>query len=173
MIEQVFLTNQKLEMNMPQIFKTKCIVNFRKNRNRKKGLDLREQKWQNQMKLKKNEELISGYQEAKYLWNGLPPSQNDINLRPFSIQLEIPSRLKILPRFFASAFAVYTRLCNIRKQSRKSWPKKKFKIFNFLDGFLKLKIANQILFSYEQLFSTWFLTTRRHVKLVLNFLTMS
>ena len=23
--EQVFLTNQKLEMNMPQIFKTKCI----------------------------------------------------------------------------------------------------------------------------------------------------
>ena len=53
MIEQVFLTNQKLEMNMPQIFKTKCIVNFRKYRNRKKGLDLREQKWQNQMKLKK------------------------------------------------------------------------------------------------------------------------
>ena len=53
MIEQVFLTNQKLEMNMPQIFKTKCIVNFRKYRNRKEGLDLREQKWQNQMKLKK------------------------------------------------------------------------------------------------------------------------
>ena len=27
-IEQVFLTNQKLEMNMSKIFKTKCIVNF-------------------------------------------------------------------------------------------------------------------------------------------------
>ena len=25
-IEQVFLTNQKLEMNMPQIFKTKCML---------------------------------------------------------------------------------------------------------------------------------------------------
>ena len=37
-IEQVFLTNQKLEMNMPQIFKTKCLVNFRKYRSRKKVL---------------------------------------------------------------------------------------------------------------------------------------
>ena len=35
-IEQVFLTNQKLEISMPQIFKTKCIVNFRKYRSRKK-----------------------------------------------------------------------------------------------------------------------------------------
>ena len=26
--EQVFLTNQKLKMNMPQIFKTKCILNI-------------------------------------------------------------------------------------------------------------------------------------------------
>ena len=38
-IEQVFLTNQKLEMNMPQIFKTKCIVKLRKYI-RKKNLDL-------------------------------------------------------------------------------------------------------------------------------------
>ena len=29
-VEQVLLTNQKLEMNMPEIFKIKCIVNFRK-----------------------------------------------------------------------------------------------------------------------------------------------
>ena len=35
-IEEAFLTNQKLEMNMPQIFKTKCILNFRKYRSRKK-----------------------------------------------------------------------------------------------------------------------------------------
>ena len=27
-IAQVFLTNQKLEMNMPQIVKTKCRLNF-------------------------------------------------------------------------------------------------------------------------------------------------
>ena len=35
-VEQVFLTNQELEMNMPQIFKTKCILDFRKYRIRKK-----------------------------------------------------------------------------------------------------------------------------------------
>ena len=35
-IEQAFLTNQQLEMNMPQIFKTKFIVNFRKYRSRKR-----------------------------------------------------------------------------------------------------------------------------------------
>ena len=34
-VEQVLLTNQKLEMNMPQIFKTKCIANFRKYRSKK------------------------------------------------------------------------------------------------------------------------------------------
>ena len=31
-MEQVFLTNHKLEMNKSQIFKTKCISNFRKYR---------------------------------------------------------------------------------------------------------------------------------------------
>ena len=41
-IEQVFLTNQKLEMNIPQMPKTKCIVNFRKYESRKKSLDLME-----------------------------------------------------------------------------------------------------------------------------------
>ena len=30
--EQLLLTNQKLEMNMLQIFKRKCLVNFRKYR---------------------------------------------------------------------------------------------------------------------------------------------
>ena len=35
MIEQVFLTNQKLKINLPQILKTKCIVNSRKFRSRK------------------------------------------------------------------------------------------------------------------------------------------
>ena len=35
-IKQVFLNNQKLEMNMPQIFKTKCILNFRKKEVEKK-----------------------------------------------------------------------------------------------------------------------------------------
>ena len=35
-IEQVFLTNQKLKMNMLQILKTKYVVNFKKYRSRKK-----------------------------------------------------------------------------------------------------------------------------------------
>ena len=39
-IEQVILTNQKLETNRSQILKTKCIENFRKYRGRKKSLDL-------------------------------------------------------------------------------------------------------------------------------------
>ena len=34
---------------------------------------------------KKNEELITGYQEAEYLWNVLPPSHKDINLRQMTI----------------------------------------------------------------------------------------
>ena len=34
------LTNQKLEMNMPQVFKTKCILHNRKFRSTKKSLDL-------------------------------------------------------------------------------------------------------------------------------------
>ena len=37
-IEQVFLANQKLEMNMPEYFKTKCILSFRKYRSRKKKM---------------------------------------------------------------------------------------------------------------------------------------
>ena len=32
----MFLTNQKLEINIPPIFKTKCIVNFRKYRTEQK-----------------------------------------------------------------------------------------------------------------------------------------
>ena len=35
-IEQVFFTNQKLEMNNLQIFKTKCMVNFKKYGSKKK-----------------------------------------------------------------------------------------------------------------------------------------
>ena len=31
-IEQVFLTSEKLEMDMPEVFKTKYILNFRKYR---------------------------------------------------------------------------------------------------------------------------------------------
>ena len=31
-IEQVFLTSEKLEMDMPEVFKTKYILNFRKHR---------------------------------------------------------------------------------------------------------------------------------------------
>ena len=57
-IEQVFLTNQKLEMNMPQIFKIKCILNFRKYRSRKKfrfgGVKLDKIN-----KIEKTEELIA------------------------------------------------------------------------------------------------------------------
>ena len=64
----MFLTNQKLEINMPQNFKTKCIVNFRKYRSRKKkrfgGVKLRKSN-----KIEKTEELIAGYQEAECLWN--------------------------------------------------------------------------------------------------------
>ena len=36
-IGQVFLTDQKLEMNMPQFFKTTFIANFRKYKTRKKN----------------------------------------------------------------------------------------------------------------------------------------
>ena len=36
LIKQELLTNQKLEINIPQIFKTKCILNFREYGSRKK-----------------------------------------------------------------------------------------------------------------------------------------
>ena len=36
--EQVCLTNQKLEINMPQMFKTRCNVNIRKYRSKNKSL---------------------------------------------------------------------------------------------------------------------------------------
>ena len=44
-IEKVFLPNQKLEMNMPQIFKTKCILNFKNYKSRKKVYIWWSQNW--------------------------------------------------------------------------------------------------------------------------------
>ena len=63
-------------MNMPQIFKTKCIVNFRNYRSKKTAKS---------NKIEKTEELIAGYQEAECLWNMLSQSYkakltaNDLN----------------------------------------------------------------------------------------------
>ena len=58
-IEQIFLTNQKLERNTPQISKTKYIVNFRKYRKEKKfrfcGVKMTKSN-----KIEKTEELIGG-----------------------------------------------------------------------------------------------------------------
>ena len=60
-IEQVFLTNQELEMNMPQTFKTKCILNFRKYRSRKKVYIWWSKKFVTSDKIEKTEELIVKY----------------------------------------------------------------------------------------------------------------
>ena len=60
-IEQLFLTNQKLKMNMPQIFKTKCMLNFRKYRSRKKVKIWWSKKLVKLNKIEKTEELIAQY----------------------------------------------------------------------------------------------------------------
>ena len=36
-------------------------------------------------KIEKTEQLIAGYQEAKCLWNVLPPSHKDRNLRQMAL----------------------------------------------------------------------------------------
>ena len=51
-MEQVFLSNEKLEMNMQQIFKTKCAVNLGKYKVGK-IFRLGGVKWQKQIKFKK------------------------------------------------------------------------------------------------------------------------
>ena len=84
MIEQVFLTNRKFEMNMVQIFKTKCIVNFRKYKDRK-NVQIRWSKIAKTNKIQKTEELIAGYQEAECLWNVLSQSYKDRNLRQMTL----------------------------------------------------------------------------------------
>ena len=53
-------------MNMPQIFKIKCIANFGKYRNRKKSRS-GGVKMAKSNKIGKTEELIAGYQEAEYV----------------------------------------------------------------------------------------------------------
>ena len=60
-IEQEFLTYQKLEINMPQIFKTKCIFNFGKWRIRRRKRDLVKKKLVKLNKTEKAEELIAQY----------------------------------------------------------------------------------------------------------------
>ena len=67
-------------MNMPQILKTRCIVNFREKKFR-----LGEVKKAKSNKIEKNEELITGYQKAECIWNVLPPSHKDINLRQVAL----------------------------------------------------------------------------------------
>ena len=68
MMEQVFLTSEKLEMDMPQVFKTKCILNFRKYRSGKKKFRFG---WVKIGKIKSNkiektEELIAQYSIKVY-----------------------------------------------------------------------------------------------------------
>ena len=60
-IEQEFLTYQKLEINMPQIFKTKCILNLGKWRIRRRKRDLVKKKLVKLNKTEKAEELIAQY----------------------------------------------------------------------------------------------------------------
>ena len=69
-IKQVFLTNQKLEMSMPQLFKRECVVNFRKYRH-KKFFWLGGVKMAKSNKNEKTEELVAVYQERECLWNEL------------------------------------------------------------------------------------------------------
>ena len=69
--EQVFLTSHKLEMNLSQTFKRKCIVNFRKYRSKKEKFIFGGVKTAKSNKTKKTEELIAAYQETVCLWNVL------------------------------------------------------------------------------------------------------
>ena len=59
--EQVFLANEKLEVNMPQIFKIKFILSIRKYRSTKKSLHLVEQKLVKLNKIEETAELIAEY----------------------------------------------------------------------------------------------------------------
>ena len=72
-IEQLFLTNLKVEMNIPQIFKTKSMINFRKYKSKKK-FRFGRLKMAKSNKIEKTEQLITGYQEAECLWDVLPLS---------------------------------------------------------------------------------------------------
>ena len=71
-------------MNMPQIFKTKCIGNFR-NTEVEKKFRFGAVKMAKSIKIEKPEELVAGYQEAECLWNVLPPSYKDRNLRQMAL----------------------------------------------------------------------------------------
>ena len=67
-IEQVFLTSEKLEMDMPEVFKTKYILNFRKCRKVEKKFRFG---WVKIGKIKSNkiektEELIAQYSIKVY-----------------------------------------------------------------------------------------------------------
>ena len=57
-------------MNMPQIFKRECVVNFRKYKHKKK-FRLGSVKMATSNKNGKTKELVSGYQEGECLWNEL------------------------------------------------------------------------------------------------------
>ena len=83
-IKQVFLINQKLAMNMLQIFKTKYISNFRKHRSRKK-FRFAGVKMEKSNIIEKTEELMTGYQETKCLWNVLCSSYRDKKLRQMAL----------------------------------------------------------------------------------------
>ena len=71
---------------MPQMFKTKCVVNFRKYRSRKKfrfdGV-----KMVKSNKIEKNEKLIAGYQEVECLWNVLSLSYKRQKLTAYKLNL--------------------------------------------------------------------------------------
>ena len=76
-IGQVFLTDQKLEMNMPQFFKTTFIANSENIKLEKKIGGVRIEQWN---QIEKTEELVAGYQGAECLWNVLSPLYKNRNL---------------------------------------------------------------------------------------------
>ena len=69
---------------MPQIFKTECIVNFRKYRSRKK-FRFGEVKLAKSNKILKTEKLVAEYQDAECLQNVLSPTYKNRNLQQMAL----------------------------------------------------------------------------------------
>ena len=81
----------------------------------------------------------------------------------FSIQLKCPTRLKIQPRF-SWVYAQFKQDCAISENGgEKVGGKKKADLLSW-------NFNSQS--DYQQLFSTWFTTTKRHMKFIQDFLAM-
>ena len=80
---------------------------------------------------------------------------------------------EILPRF-VSVHVQFKHDCAISENRAEKVGRKKVEKFQLSWRIFsaEILIANQILFLYQQLFSTWLPKTRRHVKLIQDFLTM-